>query len=66
MGVCLYGYGGTGTVSMGTYTGYNNASGNGGTEEWIRTIDTSRLNSVYGKSDTVTPLSLTCTFLIRY
>lgn len=66
MGVTLYGYGNTGAVSRGRYTGYNNASGVGGTQEWIKTVDTSLLNSVYGKSDTVTPLSRRTTFLIRY
>ena len=52
------------------YTGGNLGRGpiGGGSDDGCNLIllDLSRSNSIYGNSTSVTPSSLTCTFLIRY
>lgn len=43
----------------------NNGEGNAGVIDYA-TFDASRCNSIYGSSSTVTPLSMTTAFLIKY
>lgn len=60
-----------GTTNSGVFT-ITNSWGNGkhqsggGCYGSVFSLDLSRANSIYGKSDTVTPLSLRCMFCIRY
>lgn len=48
------------------WKGSNGANGTTGTETDKMNFDASRCSSIYGKSNTVTPLSLTTIYLVKY
>lgn len=62
-----YVYKGVGTGCMYNRSGTRQINATlGANTNGLICIDASRSSSVYGNSNTVTPLSLTSTFLIRY
>lgn len=52
--------------ASGAFRGVNGSASGAGSGAYGYDMDASRCSSIYGNSDTVTPLSLTNIFLIRY